>query len=84
MAHRSDRRGVSPITSLASKGRASDWHPARGFPCWPGADTGATEETEDTTAVRLFAQPSRYAEQPRRSARVKALRPPLAVRFAQP
>ena len=31
MAHRSDRRGATPITRLAVRGRASDWHPARGF-----------------------------------------------------
>ncbi len=45
---------------------------------------GSTDEAEDTTAVRLFAQPSGSREQPRRSARVKALRPPSAVRSAQP
>lgn len=45
---------------------------------------GSTDEAEDTTAVRLFVQPSGYSEQPRRSARVKALRPPPAVRSAQP
>jgi hypothetical protein len=42
------------------------------------------DEAEDTTAVRLLAPPSGYGEQPRRSARVKALRPPSAVRSAQP
>ena len=44
---------------------------------------GSTDEAEDTTAVRLFAQPSGYGEQPRRSARVKARRPPPAVRYAR-
>ena len=32
MAHRSDRRGATPITALARQGRASDWRPARGCP----------------------------------------------------
>ncbi|MGH9891104.1 MAG: hypothetical protein ACREA0_03805, partial [bacterium] len=35
---------------------------------------GSTDEAEDTTAVRLFVRPSGSREQPRRSARVKALR----------
>jgi hypothetical protein len=32
MAHRSDRRGERPITRVALRGCASDWHPARGYP----------------------------------------------------
>ena len=32
MAHRSDRRGETPITTLALEVVASDWPPARGFP----------------------------------------------------
>ena len=82
MAHRSDRRGRTPITRLARKGRASDWLPARGFHDGPEPQ-GSTDEAEDTTAVRPSCKLRGY-RQPRRSARVKALRPPSAVRCAQP
>ena len=37
MAHRSDRRGEKPITSLALEAAVIDWLPARDFPSWPGA-----------------------------------------------
>jgi len=54
MAHRSDRRGDEPITSLAyQKSRPVDWLPAREFPSWPGQRT-AHSWAEDTTAVDLL------------------------------
>lgn len=36
MANRADRRGDEPITNVSPWGRATDRHPTRDFPSWPG------------------------------------------------
>ena len=76
MAHRSDRRGGTPITALAFEVVQAIGTPRADFHDGPEPKR-LHREAEDTTAVRLFARPSGYEKQPRRSARVKALRPPL-------
>jgi hypothetical protein len=82
MAHRSDRRGGKPITALATKVVQAIGSPR--------ADSMmARSHTAPRMRPKIRLQSGRCAvpqsvELPRRSARVKALRPPSAVRCAQP
>ena len=69
MAHRSDRRGVEPITSLCSQEpRSIDWLPTREFLSWPGPFTptkGPEIRLQSTLATTClltqFLGESRYA-----------------------
>ena len=83
MAHRSDRRGGTPITRAGhAEAVQAIGAPRADFHDGPEPN-GSTDEAEDTTAVRPSCSDSGTTT-PRRSARVKALRPPSAVRCAQP
>lgn len=85
MTHRSDRHGGDPITRMAFEADHSMGSPCADFHNGPER-TRSTQEAEDTSAVRSRLA-SKSLRVPRRCARVKALRPPgalRAVRCAQP
>jgi hypothetical protein len=82
MAHRSDRRGATPITRLAIRAVQAIGAPRADFHDGPELsqlyERGRRYDCSPTSRAVIGRT------EPRRSARVKALRPPAAVRFAQP
>ena len=81
MAHRSDRRGDTPITRLACEAVEQRLAPRARISMMARSETlhqrGRRYVCSLTTGTGV-------SDVPRRSARVKALRPPSAVRCAQP
>jgi hypothetical protein len=83
MAHRSDRRGDTPITRLAFEAVDQRLAPRARMSMM----ARSTDAPPTRPKIRLqsdHGSPSIHLRQPQRSARVKALRPPSAVRYAQP